>query len=44
MVWYLTLVGLEPEALGQEFNLHFLSTSNTANTHEQLSAIVEEIE
>ncbi|KAK4691225.1 hypothetical protein P7C70_g9398, partial [Phenoliferia sp. Uapishka_3] len=42
-VWYMSLVGLEPEALGQEFHLHFLSTSNTAHQQEMLTAIVDEI-
>ncbi|KAK4693262.1 hypothetical protein P7C70_g8961, partial [Phenoliferia sp. Uapishka_3] len=42
-VWYLSLVGLEPEALGQEFNLHFLSTSNTAHQEEMLTAIIDEV-
>ncbi|KAK4700902.1 hypothetical protein P7C70_g5343, partial [Phenoliferia sp. Uapishka_3] len=42
-VWYMSLVGLEPEALGQEFHLHFLATSNAAHEVEMLTAIVDDL-
>jgi hypothetical protein len=43
MSFYYTLAGLPPKLSNQQYNCHFLSTSNTAGALELADQIVDEI-
>jgi hypothetical protein len=43
MSFYYTLAGLPPKMSNQQYNCHFLSTSNTAGALELADQIVDEI-
>lgn len=43
MSFYFTLTGLPPKLTDQEFNIHFLCTSNIANALELADQVVDEL-
>lgn len=43
MSLYFTLSGLPPEMTNQEYNIHFLATSNRASALELLDNVVDEL-